>query len=117
MKLKPLFDRVLVRPHPVMQEVRPSGIILLTDRKSDRALEGTVVATGTPKAGSPLNDCEHRPYTMQLKTGDVVLYSQHAGTVVSQDNEELLVMREVDCLAILEDDRPASSDVDGFFKS
>ncbi|MDE6152563.1 MAG: co-chaperone GroES [Muribaculaceae bacterium] len=90
MKIKPLSDRVLVRP-TAAEEVTVSGIII-PDTAKEKPLKGTVLA-----AGNGSKDEE-----MVVKEGDVVLYGKYAGTEIDVDGEKLLIMRQSDILAICE---------------
>lgn len=90
MKIKPLADRVLVRP-VAAEEVTVSGIII-PDTAKEKPLKGTVLA-----AGNGTKDEE-----MVVKEGDTVLYGKYAGTEIDVDGEKLLIMRQTDILAICE---------------
>ena len=92
--LKPLGDRVVVRPKP-KQDVTPTGIVL-PDTVSERPQEGKVIAVGS---GRLLDSGVRVP--MEVKTGDEVLYAKYGGTEVKLDGEEYLVIRENELLAIV----------------
>jgi len=92
-KLKPLHDRVVVKPK--IQQATPSGIVL-PDTANERPQEGTVVAAGPGR----LLDSGKR-VEMEIKSGDEVLFAKYAGTEVKLDDEEYLIMREGDLLAIV----------------
>ena len=89
MVLKPLSDRVLVRPAAAEQKTA-SGIII-PDSAKEKPLKGEVLAAGP---GS-------KDEIMQVKVGDVVLYGKYAGTEIEVDGEKLLIMRQSDILAKL----------------
>lgn len=89
MNVKPLADRVIIRP-TAAEEVTVSGIII-PDSAKEKPLKGTVVAAGPGT----------KDETMELKEGDVVLYGKYAGTEVELDGEKLLIMRQNEVLAIL----------------
>ena len=91
--LKPLHDRVVVKPK--IQQTTPSGIVL-PDTVNERPQAGTVVAAGPGR----LLDSGKR-VEMEIKSGDEVLFAKYAGTEVKLDDEEYLVMREGDLLAIV----------------
>ena len=94
MKLKPLSDRVVVKPEEA-EEKTASGIIL-PDTAKEKPQMGTVVAVGKGKmsdSGSLIK--------MDLKVKDKVLYGKYSGTEISFEGDELLIMRESDILAIL----------------
>lgn len=90
MNIKPLSDRVLIRP-TAAEEVTVSGIII-PDSAKEKPLKGTVLA-----AGNGTKDEE-----MVLKAGDVVLYGKYAGTEIEVEGETLLIMRQGDVLAVVE---------------
>ena len=90
MKIKPLSDRVLVRP-TAAKEVTVSGIII-PDTAKEKPLKGTVLATGNG----------NKDEEMVVKEGDVVLYGKYAGTEIEVEGEKLLIMRQSDILAVCE---------------
>jgi chaperonin GroES len=92
--LKPLGDRVVVKPKPKPEQT-PTGIVL-PDTVSERPQEGSVIAVGTGR----LLDNGQR-VALEVKQGDSVLYAKYAGTEVKLDGEEYLVIREGDLLAIV----------------
>jgi len=94
-KLKPLGDRVVIKPS-AREEVTKSGI-LLPDTAKEKPQEGTIIAAGPGKIG---DDGKREP--MDVKAGDVVLYSKYAGTEFKVDGEDLLVISSKDLLAIVE---------------
>ena len=94
MKLKPLSDRVVVKPEEA-EEKTPSGIIL-PDTAKEKPQLGKVVAVGKGKmsdSGSLIK--------MDIKVNDKVLYGKYSGTEISFEGDELLIMRESDILAVL----------------
>ncbi len=90
MKVKPLADRVLVRPIAA-EEVTASGIII-PDSAKEKPLKGTVLAVGQGT----------KDEEMVLKEGDNVLYGKYAGTEVELDGEKVLIMRQNEVLAVIE---------------
>ena len=92
--LKPLADRVVVRPKP-KPETTPTGIVL-PDTANERPQEGTVLAVGPGR----VTDSGTR-VAPEVKSGDDVLFARYAGTEVKLDDEEYLVMRETDLLAVV----------------
>lgn len=90
MKIKPLSDRVLVRP-TAAEEVTVSGIII-PDTAKEKPLKGNVLAVGNGT----------KDEEMVVKEGDLVLYGKYAGTEIDVDGEKLLIMRQSDILAICE---------------
>lgn len=89
MTIKPLADRVLIKPAPA--EEKTVGGIIIPDTAKEKPLQGSVIA-----AGNGTKDEE-----MVLKAGDTVLYGKYAGTEVELDGEKYLIMRQSDVLAIL----------------
>ncbi|MBC7320853.1 co-chaperone GroES [bacterium] len=96
MKLKPLGDRVLVKPIAVEERTK-SGIVL-PDTAKEKPQQGKVLAVGQ---GRLLDNGQLVP--LQVKEGDKVLYSKYAGTEVKIENEEYLILSERDILAIVEE--------------
>ncbi len=95
MKIKPLQDRVLVKRLEEKEQVK--GGIIIPDSAKEKPMEGKVVAVGN---GKVKEDGSKQP--LELKAGDRVLFGKYAGTEVTIDNEELLIMREDDILGIIE---------------
>ncbi len=95
MKLKPLGDRVLVKPEEE-KEVKRGGIII-PDTAKEKPLVGKVIAAGPGK----LDDKGQR-HAMNVKAGDKILYGKYAGNEVKLDDEELIIMNEDDIYGIIE---------------
>ena len=93
MKLKPLGDRLIVKPIDE-EETTASGIVL-PDTAKEKPQKGKVVAVGD---GRWDEDGEKR-VPLDVAEGDEVLYSKYGGTEVTVEDEELLVLRESDVLA------------------
>jgi chaperonin GroES len=93
--LKPIGDRVVVRPKSA-EEMTKSGIIL-PDTAKERPQEGEVMAVGT---GRIMDDGTVVP--LAVKVGDTVLFSKYGGTEVKIGGEEYIILREDDILAVLE---------------
>ncbi len=89
MNIKPLADRVLIKPAPA-EEKTLSGIII-PDSAKEKPLRGTAIAVG-----SGTKDEE-----MVVKVNDVVMFGKYAGTEIELDGEKLLIMRQSDILAII----------------
>lgn len=87
--IKPLADRVLVKP--AAAEEKTIGGIIIPDSAKEKPLRGEIVA-----AGKGTKDEE-----MVLKAGDQVLYGKYAGTELELDGEKYLIMRQSDVLAIV----------------
>jgi chaperonin GroES len=95
-KLRPLGDRVVVKPTP-REEMTKTGIVL-PDTAKEKPQEGTVVAAGP---GRTLDDGKRE--AMDVKEGQKVLYAKYAGTEFKIDGDELLIVSQKDILAIVED--------------
>jgi len=93
-KLTPLGDRVVLRPRE-KDEVTKSGIVL-PDTAREKPQEGDVIAVGPGRVLDNGNRVE-----MELKVGQIVLYAKYAGTEFKLDEEEYLIVREPDVLAVL----------------
>ena len=89
MNLKPLADRVVVLPKQI-EEKTASGLII-PDSSKENPLEGEVVAVGR---GIDEND-------MEVSVGDKVLYGKYAGTEITYEGKQYLIMRQSDVMAIL----------------
>jgi len=88
-KIKPLADRVLIEPMAAEQKTA-SGIII-PDTAKEKPQRGKVVAVGKGTKDEP----------MELKVGDEVLYGKYAGTEISIDGKDYLIMRQSDVLAVI----------------
>ena len=95
MKYRPLGDRLLVKPNP-SEEKTKSGIVL-PDSAKEKPQEGKVIA-----AGKGAIDEKGNKIPMEVKVGNVVLYSKYSGTEVKIDGQEHLIIKESDVLAIVE---------------
>lgn len=89
MTIKPLADRVLVKPAEA-EEITKGGLFI-PDTAKEKPQRGTVVAVGVGKKDEPII----------VKVGDSVLYGKYAGTELTVDGDEFLIMRESDIYAIL----------------
>jgi chaperonin GroES len=95
MKFRPLHDRVIVKR--LEEEEKSAGGIIIPDTAKEKPQQGKVLAVGT---GIIQRDGKVVP--LQVKEGDMVLFSKYAGTEIKFGDEEHLVMREDDILAILD---------------
>ncbi|NIP73770.1 MAG: co-chaperone GroES [Gammaproteobacteria bacterium] len=95
MNIRPLHDRVIIKR---MEEERTSpGGIVIPDTAAEKPIRGEVIAVGK---GKILENGEVRP--LDVKAGDKVLFGKYSGTEVKVEDEELLVMREEDVMAVIE---------------
>ncbi len=92
LKLKPLGDRLVVKP--IEQEDISRGGILLPDTAKEKPQEGKVLAVGPGR----LSD-EGNRLAMDVKVGDIVVYAKYGGTEIKVEEEELMILRESDILA------------------
>lgn len=90
MTIKPLADRVLVKPAPAEEKI--IGGIIIPDTIQEKTNRGIVIATGQGT----------KEEEMVLKVGDTVLYGKFVGTEVEVDGEDLLIMRQSDVFAVVE---------------
>ena len=96
MNIRPLNDRVIVKR---LEEERTSpGGIVIPDSAAEKPFRGEVIAVGK---GKPLDNGQVRALAVQA--GDKVLFGKYAGTEVKVDGQDILVMREEDIIAVLED--------------
>ncbi len=96
MQITPLGDRILVRP--LEAEEKTKGGIILPDTAKEKPQEGRVVAVGK---GKVLDD--GKVQTLEVKPGDKILYGKYSGTEIKLEDEEHLIIREEDVLAIITD--------------
>lgn len=89
LNIKPLADRVLVEP--AAAETKTSSGIIIPDTAKEKPQRGTVIAVGPGTKDNPVT----------LKVGDTVLYGKYAGTELSHEGGDYLIMKEVDILAIV----------------
>jgi chaperonin GroES len=94
MKCRPLHDRVIVKR--VEEEEKTSGGIIIPDAAKEKPQQGKVIAVGK---GKILENGKVSP--LAVKKGDRILFGKYAGTDIKIDDEEHLIMREDDILAII----------------
>lgn len=87
--MKPINDRVVVKPAPA--EEKTKGGIIIPDTAKEKPQRGEVVAVGPGKDGN----------LMTVQVGDIVLYGKYAGQELNYNGEEYLIMREDDILVVL----------------
>ena len=95
MTLKPLGDRVVVKP--IEQDEITAGGIMLPDTAKEKPQEGKILAVGPGNR----NDAGER-IPLDVAVDDIVLYAKYAGTEIKLEGEKILVLRESDILAIVE---------------
>ena len=87
--IRPLSDRVLVEPKEA--ETKTAAGLYIPDTAKEKPQQGTILAAGTGKKDEP----------MELKVGDVVLYGKYAGTEITVEGKNYLIMKQSDVLAVL----------------
>lgn len=95
MKMKPLYDRVLVKR--IEEKEQKKGSIIIPDTAKEKPMEGKVVAVG---AGAVNKEGKRTP--LEVKVGDRILFGKYAGTEIKIDDEEHLILREDEVLAVVE---------------
>ena len=94
-KIRPLHDRVIVKREE--DERKSPGGIVIPDTATEKPMKGRVIAVGK---GKILESGDVRP--LDVKVGDKVLFGKYSGTEVKMDGDDVLVMREEDIMAIIE---------------
>lgn len=89
MNIKPLADRVLIKP--VAAEEKTIGGIIIPDSAKEKPAKGEVVSVGTGT----------KDEQMALSEGDIVLYGKYSGTEIEHEGEKYLIMRQSDVLAVI----------------
>jgi chaperonin GroES len=87
--VRPLADRVLVEAAPA--ETKTAGGLIIPDTAKEKPMKGKVIAVGNGKKDEP----------MTVKVGDMVLYGKYAGTELSIDGKDYLIMKESDIYAVI----------------
>ena len=95
MKVRPLYDRILVRR--VAEEEKTKGGIIIPDTAKEKPSEGEVVAVGTGKVNEK---GALRP--LEVKAGDRILFGKYSGNEIKVDGDELIILREDEVLGVLE---------------
>lgn len=93
-KIKPLEDRVIVKPSTIDEKTK--GGIILPDTAKEKPVEGTVVAAGPGRMKDDGNTI-----ALHVKVGDRILYGKYSGTEIKIENEDYLIMRESDIFGVL----------------
>jgi chaperonin GroES len=95
MKLKPLYDRILITR--VEEESKTAGGLFIPDTAKEKPMQGLVVAVGSGK----LQD-DGSVRKLEVKAGDKILFSKYSGNEIKLDGTEHLILKEDDVLAVLE---------------
>jgi chaperonin GroES len=95
MNLRPLNDRVVVKR--MEEEQKTAGGIIIPDTAKEKPIQGEVIAVGN---GKVMEDGTRK--ALDIKAGDRVLFGKYAGTEITLEGQEVLIMREDDILAVIE---------------
>ena len=95
MKIRPLHDRILIKR--MEEQEQKKGGIIIPDTAKEKPQEGEVIAVGNGKVSD-----EGKKIPLDVKAGDKILFGKYSGSEVKIDDEEYLIMREEDVLAIIE---------------
>jgi len=94
MNVKPLSDRVLVKP--IEQEEMKKGGIIIPDTAKEKPQQGEIIECGPGRMSE-----DGKAIPMEVKKGDKILYGKYSGSEVAVENGEFLIMREADILALI----------------
>ena len=94
LKVKPLADRVVVKPLEEAEQMR--GGLYIPDTAKEKPQQGEIVAVGQGKVSE-----DGKRIDMELKVGDKVLYGKYSGTEVTLEDSQYLILREADVLAVI----------------
>jgi chaperonin GroES len=95
MNLKPLNDRVIVKPKETVEKSK-GGVILPDTASKEKPIEGTILAVGPGK----INDDGNRT-PLEVKKDDQIIFSKYAGTEIKIEDDSYLILREEDILAVI----------------
>ena len=96
MNIRPLHDRIVVRR--MEEERKTASGIIIPDNAAEKPDRGEILAAGPGKVGD-----DNERVALQVRVGDKVLFGKYAGTAVKVNGEEVLIMREEDVLAVIEE--------------
>ena len=95
MKVKPLYDRLIVKR--VEEKEQRRGAIIIPDTAKEKPMEGKVIAVGNGKV-----DKEGKRTPLEVKVGDRILFGKYAGTEIKIDDKEHVILREDEVLGIIQ---------------
>ncbi len=95
MQVRPLADRVVVKPLEA-EELMKKGGIIIPDTAKEKPQQGEIMEIGTGRVTD-----DGKRIDLEVKKGDKVLYGKYSGTEVTRNGDELLIMRETDILAVV----------------
>ena len=95
MNVRPLHDRIIVQR--IEEGEQQVGGIIIPDSAKEKPQEGKVIAAGKGKIGD-----DGKPITLDVKSGDTILFGKYSGQEIKLDGQEYLIMREDEVLGVLE---------------
>ncbi len=95
MKVRPLYDRVLVKR--IEEKEQKKGNIIIPDTAREKPMEGKVIAVGAGKV-----DKDGKRVPLEVKVGDRIIFGKYSGTEIKIDDEEHVILREDEILGIIE---------------
>ena len=95
MKLKPLFDRVIILPNE--DEIKSKSGLVLPENSQEKPQTGKIVAVGDGE------NMDNQKSNMKVSVGDKVVYNRYAGTELKMDNKTYIVMRQIDIIGVIDD--------------
>ena len=95
MKLRPIFDRVVIKP--IVENSCSANGLVLPQTSQERPQIGKVVAVGDGE------NLDNQPTKMKVKIGDTVLFSKYAGVELKLDSENYVVLRQIDIIGVIDD--------------
>jgi chaperonin GroES len=98
LKLRPLADRVVVEPKE-KEETFAGGQLVLPETAKEKPQQGTVIAVGNGRLGD-----DNERIAIDLSEGDTVLFAKYAGTEIKLDGKKVLILKESDILAVVEEE-------------
>ena len=96
MKFRPLHDRILVRR--LQEEEKTAGGIIIPDTAKEKPMQGEIIAAGPGR-----RDDKGEIVALDVQIGEIVLFGKYAGTDVTIDGEELVILRESDVMGVVEE--------------
>jgi len=94
MKVKPLYDRILVKR--IEEKEQKRGNIIIPDTAKEKPMEGKVIAVGNGKL-----DDDGKRIPLEVKVGDRILFGKYAGTEIKIDDDEHVILREDEVLGVI----------------
>ena len=95
MKVKPLYDRVLIKRTETQEKIK--GGIIIPDTAKEKPQEGEVIAVGAGRV-----DDEGKRHPLEVKVGDRILFGKYSGSEITIGDEELLIVKEEEILGVIQ---------------